>query len=38
VSVVTFFGEPSSDGIQGSLRLYNAQPPGAGQMLDPQRW
>jgi probable phosphoglycerate mutase len=38
VSVVTFFGEPSSDGIRGSLRLYNAQPPGAGQMLDPQRW
>jgi probable phosphoglycerate mutase len=38
VSVVTFFGEPSSDGIRGSLRLYNAQPPGAGQMLDPQHW
>ncbi len=38
VSVVTFFGEPSGDGIRGSLRLYNAQPPGAGQMLDPQRW
>jgi len=38
VSVVSFFGEPGSDGIRGSLRLYNAQPPGAGQMLDPQRW
>ena len=38
VSVVSFFGEPSSDGIRASLRLYNAQPPGAGQMLDPQRW
>ncbi|HEX4689014.1 MAG TPA: bifunctional RNase H/acid phosphatase [Nocardioides sp.] len=38
VSVVSFFGEPSSDGIPASLRLYNAQPPGAGQMLDPQRW
>jgi probable phosphoglycerate mutase len=38
VSVVTFFGEPGTDGIRGSLRLYNAQPPGAGQMLDPQRW
>jgi len=38
VSVVSFFGEPSSDGIRGSMRLYNAQPPGAGQMLDPQRW
>jgi ribonuclease H / adenosylcobalamin/alpha-ribazole phosphatase len=38
VSVVSFFGEPSSEGIRASLRLYNAQPPGAGQMLDPQRW
>jgi probable phosphoglycerate mutase len=38
VSVVSFFGEPGSDGIRGSMRLYNAQPPGAGQMLDPQRW
>ena len=38
VSVVSFFDEPSSDGIRGSMRLYNAQPPGAGQMLDPQRW
>ena len=39
VSVVSFFGEPSSDGDpRGSMRLYNAQPPGAGQMLDPQRW
>ncbi|HEY3531471.1 MAG TPA: bifunctional RNase H/acid phosphatase [Nocardioides sp.] len=38
VSVVSFFGDPGSDGIRGSMRLYNAQPPGAGQMLDPQRW
>jgi probable phosphoglycerate mutase len=38
VCVVSFFGEPSSDGIRGSMRLYNAQPPGVGQMLDPQRW
>ena len=38
VSVVSFFGEPGSSGIRGSLRLYNAQPPGAGQLLDPQRW
>jgi broad specificity phosphatase PhoE/ribonuclease HI len=34
VSVVSFFG----DGAKGSLRLYNVQPPGWGQMLDPQRW
>jgi probable phosphoglycerate mutase len=38
VSVVTFFGDPGGSDIRGSLRLYNAQPPGAGQMLDPQRW
>jgi len=38
VSVVSFFEESGSSGIRGSLRLYNAQPPGAGQMLDPQRW
>ena len=38
VSVVSFFGEADSDGLRGSMRLYNAQPPGAGQMLDPQRW
>jgi ribonuclease H / adenosylcobalamin/alpha-ribazole phosphatase len=38
VSVVAFFGEPDGDGIRASMRLYNAQPPGAGQMLDPQRW
>jgi len=38
VSVVSFFGEPADDGVRASLRLYNAQPPGAGQMLDPQRW
>jgi ribonuclease H / adenosylcobalamin/alpha-ribazole phosphatase len=37
VSVVSFV-ETESDGVRGSLRLYNAQPPGAGQMLDPQRW
>jgi len=34
VSVVSFFG----DGEKGSLRLYNVQPPGWGQLLDPQRW
>jgi broad specificity phosphatase PhoE/ribonuclease HI len=38
VSVVSFVGQPGSDEIRGSMRLYNAQPPGAGQMLDPQRW
>jgi probable phosphoglycerate mutase len=38
VSVVSFVGEPGSGELQGSLRLYNAQPPGAGQLLDPQRW
>jgi broad specificity phosphatase PhoE/ribonuclease HI len=38
VSVVSFYGEPGTQGIRASLRLYNAQPPGAGQMLDPQRW
>ena len=38
VSVVAFVGRPGSDEVQGSMRLYNAQPPGAGQMLDPQRW
>jgi probable phosphoglycerate mutase len=38
VSVVSFFGDPDSDDIRASLRLYNAQPPDAGQMLDPQRW
>jgi probable phosphoglycerate mutase len=41
VSVVSFFGEPGGDEsgrVRASLRLYNAQPPGAGQMLDPQRW
>jgi broad specificity phosphatase PhoE/ribonuclease HI len=37
VSVVSFV-ETEGDGVRGSLRLYNAQPPGAGQMLDPQRW
>jgi broad specificity phosphatase PhoE/ribonuclease HI len=34
VSVVSFFG----DGKKGSLRLYNVQAPGWGQLLDPQRW
>jgi ribonuclease H / adenosylcobalamin/alpha-ribazole phosphatase len=38
VSVLSFFGDPDSDEVRASLRLYNAQPPGAGQMLDPQRW
>jgi ribonuclease H / adenosylcobalamin/alpha-ribazole phosphatase len=43
VSVVSFVGaagEGAEDGAgrRGSMRLYNAQPPGAGQMLDPQRW
>ncbi len=40
VSVVSFVGGPGEDGDdrRGSMRLYNAQPPGAGQMLDPQRW
>jgi ribonuclease H / adenosylcobalamin/alpha-ribazole phosphatase len=38
VSVVSFFGDAGSDDIHASLRLYNAQAPGAGQMLDPQRW
>jgi len=38
VTVVSFFGEEGDDGIRASLRLYNAQAPGAGQMLDPQRW
>ena len=34
VSVVSFYG----DGEKGSLRLYNVQAPGWGQLLDPQRW
>ena len=39
VSVVSFVGDRGADGgRRGSMRLYNAQPPGAGQMLDPQRW
>jgi probable phosphoglycerate mutase len=37
VSVVSFV-ESEGSGVRGSLRLYNAQPPGAGQMLDSQRW
>jgi len=40
VSVVSFVGAPGEDtgARRGSMRLYNAQPPGAGQMLDQQRW
>jgi len=37
VSVVSFYGD-DPEALHGSMRLYNAQPPGAGQMLDPQRW
>ena len=37
VSVVSFYGE-DPEALRGSMRLYNAQPPGAGQMLDPQHW
>jgi hypothetical protein len=36
VSVVSFVGD--GEGERGSLRLYNVQPPGWGQLLDPQRW
>jgi ribonuclease H / adenosylcobalamin/alpha-ribazole phosphatase len=36
VSVVSFVGD--GERRRGSMRLYNAQPPGFGQMLDPQRW
>jgi hypothetical protein len=35
---VSFFGDAGGEPLRGSMRLYNAQPPGAGQMLDPQRW
>jgi len=42
VSVVSFHGETEPDdagaGVRGSLRLYNVQAPGWGQLLDPQRW
>jgi len=42
VSVVSFHGETDPDdagaGVRGSLRLYNVQAPGWGQLLDPQRW
>jgi probable phosphoglycerate mutase len=42
VSVVSFVDAvdtaDTADVRRGSMRLYNAQPPGAGQMLDPQRW
>ncbi|MGC4111538.1 MAG: bifunctional RNase H/acid phosphatase [Nocardioides sp.] len=38
VSVVSFYGDSGSGDVRGSMRLYNAQAPGAGQMLDPQRW
>jgi broad specificity phosphatase PhoE/ribonuclease HI len=37
VSVVSFYGDDPG-ALRGSMRLYNAQPPGFGQMLDPQRW
>jgi probable phosphoglycerate mutase len=37
VSVLSFVA-PEGESVRGSLRLYNAQPPGAGQMLDTQRW
>jgi broad specificity phosphatase PhoE/ribonuclease HI len=37
VSVVSFYGDDPG-ALRGSMRLYNAQPPGAGQMLDAQRW
>jgi ribonuclease H / adenosylcobalamin/alpha-ribazole phosphatase len=37
VSVVSFFGD-GGEGTRGSLRIYNVQPPGWGQLLDPQRW
>jgi ribonuclease H / adenosylcobalamin/alpha-ribazole phosphatase len=37
VSVVSFV-DSDTEGIRGSMRLYNAQAPGAGQMLDQQRW
>jgi probable phosphoglycerate mutase len=37
VSVVSFV-DSDTEGVRGSMRLYNAQPPGAGQMLDQQRW
>jgi hypothetical protein len=30
--------DSDTEGIRGSMRLYNAQAPGAGQMLDQQRW
>jgi probable phosphoglycerate mutase len=38
VSVVSFFGDSGSHDVRASLRLYNARAPGAGEMLDPQRW
>jgi probable phosphoglycerate mutase len=37
VSVVSFYGD-DTEALRGSMRLYNAQAPGAGQMLDAQRW
>jgi probable phosphoglycerate mutase len=37
VSVMSFFDD-ADDEARSSLRLYNAQPPGAGQLLDPQHW
>jgi ribonuclease H / adenosylcobalamin/alpha-ribazole phosphatase len=40
VSVVSFVENDPGDGEgdRGSMRLYNAQAPGAGQMLEQQRW
>jgi broad specificity phosphatase PhoE/ribonuclease HI len=39
VSVVSFVeSDAEGEGVRGSMRLYNAQAPGAGQMLDQQRW
>lgn len=36
VSVVSFYPDP--DGLRGSLRLYNALPPGQRSLLDTGRW
>jgi probable phosphoglycerate mutase len=37
VSVVSFIGDDPAE-LRGSLRLFNAQAPGAGELLDPQHW
>ncbi|MBO0844507.1 MAG: bifunctional RNase H/acid phosphatase [Nocardioides sp.] len=37
VSVVSFYGD-DAETVRGSLRLFNSQAPGTGQMLDPQHW